>query len=258
MSATLVDVLAELGGKTVVGVHGKNFLPPYRSYVTDSLCFDFTGERLNNSVVHELGTGTCAFLTSVLNFDVTEWPYNDANDICFAIEARKRSIPMICIKRQAGWLLAYADGQIDSLWTRTQSDDRRHSDLMRTLMKYVLIRDVFNINLRNRRRMNTESGVNGDNVFFNRNGTQRQARRHRARLCRPASCRGIREGPRCRRLRHQSRLGLTRSDAVTTSTLEVSDEELRAARSLRFTDELCRSCRSQCLYRHRADADRRP
>jgi SEC-C motif len=135
---TLVDFLAKTGGRYLVGAHGRTFVPPHLSYVRDAIALPFFGGVAANCHVHELGTGTCAFVSSVLDFDVETWPYHDSQDICLAIEAEKRSIPRISIRRPAGWLRAYAELQPDSLWREALRDDRRQSDMMRTFLKMRL------------------------------------------------------------------------------------------------------------------------
>ena len=133
--SVLVDALAAYSGRAIVGVHARNFLPPYASYIEDVKVFHFTQPLAEDTPVDELGSGTCAFLSNVMNFGVNEWVYPDANDIQLALEAQKRGLPRICVKRPSEWLLPYAEGQSDSNWLKTQADCSRQTVLMRSLMR---------------------------------------------------------------------------------------------------------------------------
>jgi len=132
--SVLVENLAILSGNAVVGVHGRRFRPPYQSYVTDTTCADFWDAQTVQTTVDEIGSGTCAFLSDTMNFNVREWAHHDANDIQLAIEAQNRGIPRICVKRPHGWLRPYATNQADSLWIKTKADSSRQTALMRSLM----------------------------------------------------------------------------------------------------------------------------
>jgi hypothetical protein len=122
-AATLVSVLGDMGGRAMVGVHGRIFRPPHQSYVRDAVFLHFSAGSTANAQVHELGAGTCAFVSDQLDFDLRQWPSNDMDDILMAIEAQKRSIQRIAVKRQAKWLQPIAENQPDSLWTKTRRDD---------------------------------------------------------------------------------------------------------------------------------------
>ena len=132
---SLTASLANLNGAAVVGAHARVFVPPHNSYVLDAVVYHFARDMANHCHVHELGTGTCAFLSNVLTFDVRKWPYRDTNDILLAIEAQKRGIPRISVKRPSGWIQAHTEGQKDSLWHKKLNEHTRPSDLMRALLK---------------------------------------------------------------------------------------------------------------------------
>ena len=132
--ARLVDALVYFSGRAVVGVHGRNFIPPYESYVRDATCFPFSEALERNTPVDELGSGTCAFLSDVMKFDVRNWTQFDATDILLATEAKSLGLPRICIARRSGWLAPYAQSQPDSLWLRKKRDPTRYASLIRILM----------------------------------------------------------------------------------------------------------------------------
>lgn len=134
-AATLISVLANAGGRAMVGVHGRIFRPPHHSYVRDAAFLHFSTGLPANVQVHELGVGTCAYVSDQLDLDLTQWPSNDMDDILLAIEAQKRAIQRIAVKRQANWLQPIAENQPDSLWNKTRNDDLVQSNLMRLLLK---------------------------------------------------------------------------------------------------------------------------
>jgi len=130
----LVNALQQLDGRAVVGVHGRIFLPPHQSYVRDATIFHFTRELIQARHVHELGTGTCAFISSNLDVDPREWGRGDMDDIIVATEAQRRGLPRIAVARAAGWVKAHVQNQPDSLWAKTLIDDSEQSRRMRALL----------------------------------------------------------------------------------------------------------------------------
>ncbi|HEY5107642.1 MAG TPA: hypothetical protein VII73_12870 [Caulobacteraceae bacterium] len=130
----LVFALAQVAGRGIVGVHGRIFLAPYRSYVADARVMHFSHGLTAPCNVHELGTGTCAFVSDRLGLDPRKWDHTGMDDINLAIEAQRQGLPRIAIARAAGWLKAYAQAQPDSLWLRTLRDDAEPSRRMRELL----------------------------------------------------------------------------------------------------------------------------
>lgn len=130
----LVNALQRLEGQAIVGVHGRIFLPPHQSYVRDAAVFHFTRELSEACHVHELGTGTCAFVSSNLDVDPREWAHNGMDDIVIATEAQRRGLPRIAVARPAGWVRALVPDQPDSLWAKTLIDDSEQGRRMRALL----------------------------------------------------------------------------------------------------------------------------
>ena len=133
--ARLLNVLAKSSGAAVAGVHGRRFHAPFTNYITGATGFHFARALKANTAVDELGTGTCAFLSTSMDFRIQDWAYTDAVDIQMALEAQKRALPQICIERRSGWLKPFAENQPDSNWSKVQTDCTRHTALMRKLMK---------------------------------------------------------------------------------------------------------------------------
>lgn len=130
----LVENLEEYGGRAVVGVHGRTFLPPHRSYIRDARCFHFTAEVEQPIFVHELGTATCAFASNVFAPDPRGWRRNDMDDIVLAIDAQRRGIARVVVAREANWLTALDEDQADSLWVRAQEDAAEQTWMMHALL----------------------------------------------------------------------------------------------------------------------------
>ena len=130
----LVRALQWLEGQAIVGVHGRIFVPPHQSYAKNALGLHFSRQLPQPCHVHELGTGTCAFISSSLNVDPRDWGRNDMDDIDLAIEAQRRGLARIAVPRTTGWLRALAECQADSLWIKTLRDDSEQSRRMRTLL----------------------------------------------------------------------------------------------------------------------------
>lgn len=136
----LVAALARTGGRAVVGVHGGRFRPPYRNILTDVERFHFARRLLRRTRVDELGSGTCAFLSEVLSFDVDGWRTGVANDLLLAMEAKARGLPLVCIPRRRGWLTPLDEDQADGIWTATRRDPTEKTLLMRELMAEAVAR----------------------------------------------------------------------------------------------------------------------
>lgn len=133
----LTNALQRFEGKAIVGVHGQIFLPPHESYVRNSSMFHFAQGLQRDMPVHEVGSGTCCFISSIFNVDPKEWRVESGDDINAAIEAQRRGLPRIAVARPPGWLRPYAECQPDSLWAKTLIDDSEQSRQMRSLMSLI-------------------------------------------------------------------------------------------------------------------------
>jgi hypothetical protein len=132
--ARLIEGLAARRGRAIVGFHGNCFKRPYQSYVKDRVCLNFKQLLASDTEVDELGLGTCAFLSDVFSVDPREFPHNDMDDIVVAIEAERRGLPRIALRRAAGWLPRHPKPQLESLWAKTLQDDSRQTTLLAQLV----------------------------------------------------------------------------------------------------------------------------
>ncbi|MCC6827537.1 MAG: hypothetical protein IT550_04840 [Novosphingobium sp.] len=130
----LVDVLDKLDGRAIIGVHGRVLMPPHGSYARDVSTIHFGMKLDSHCHVHELGCGTCAFVSDRLPLDPRRFPAINMDDIIVAIEAQKRGLPRIAIAREARWLMPYTEWQEDSLWLQALRDDSEQTRHMHELL----------------------------------------------------------------------------------------------------------------------------
>ena len=55
-------------------------------------------------------------------------------DLAFALEARRRAVPLVMIPRRSHWLTALDENQDDSIWMSVVRDDGRQTELAREVM----------------------------------------------------------------------------------------------------------------------------
>jgi hypothetical protein len=132
--ATIKLALAQFNGRAVVGYHGTIFAPPHQSYARHRYTFHFKRRLGKNQHVHELGTGTAAFVSSVFRTDPEKWRHNNMDDLYMAAEALEANLQLVALKREPGWITPLAEKQDDSLWRATVLDDRVQSHFMRDLL----------------------------------------------------------------------------------------------------------------------------
>ena len=125
---------SQYGDQCIIGFHATIFMPPHYSYVRNRYSMHFSS-KLNNALnVHELGTGTAAFLSSTFCPNPATWRHNYMDDLYRAAEAVKENLTLIALKREADWLTPLAEDQDDSNWQATIQDDRAQSSFMRHLL----------------------------------------------------------------------------------------------------------------------------
>jgi hypothetical protein len=130
----LVEALDKWEGRAIVGVHGRIFLPPHTSYARNAECLHFAHRLKQPRQVHELGCGTSAFVSSLLDVNPHDWASTSMDDLFMAIEAEKRGLPRIAISRRNNWLRPYSECQPDSLWRKTLDNDAEQTQLMHSFL----------------------------------------------------------------------------------------------------------------------------
>lgn len=103
---TLIDRIDRFERKTVVGLHGVVCEENPIEYFRRRFVYHFIWATLKQPcLVNNLGTGTVGFYSGLFDsLDPRKWHHGGMVDILFAIEARRRGIPMLCCDRKAGWL----------------------------------------------------------------------------------------------------------------------------------------------------------
>jgi len=130
--ARLVSALERYEG-SVVGVHAAVFRSPLSSYTRDTKVLHRRSDQRRAAGVDLLGSDSVAFRTTTLRFDVCAWADVNMVDLSFALEARRRGIPLVMLDRHAHWLRALDENQSDSIWTGVLADDSRQTELARDL-----------------------------------------------------------------------------------------------------------------------------
>ncbi len=120
-------------GDVVVGVHAAVLRVPPNSYARDLKVLHRRSRQDRVAGVDLLGSDSVAFHSATLEFDVRRWPDVNMVDLSFALEARRRAIPLVMVDRPAHWLRALAENQDDSIWVGVLADDSRQTELARGL-----------------------------------------------------------------------------------------------------------------------------
>ncbi|HPC94881.1 MAG TPA: glycosyltransferase [Sedimentisphaerales bacterium] len=103
---TMIAKIEEHQRRAVVVVHGMDFRPPFADFVVDRNMYHFETACRQDRVVHAGGVGTLVFHTSTIRPQSRDFPNPSFRDLWFAVLAAKREVPIVCIARDAGWLLA--------------------------------------------------------------------------------------------------------------------------------------------------------
>lgn len=121
--------------RALVGVHYVFFEPPHLSYHTHRKVFHFSGELVADLHADLLGTGTVAFHTGSLPIDPRTWTEFNSCDLMLAIEAVKRELPRIAIRRPNGFVRAIEEHQPDGIYQEIARDDSRQTEIMRAALE---------------------------------------------------------------------------------------------------------------------------
>jgi hypothetical protein len=87
--ARLRAALIRYSGRALVGIHSASFRPSTGSYLHRQVTRHFTRGLWVDQLADEIGTGTGAFVSSVLPVDPTTWPHGFMDDLMMAIEASR-------------------------------------------------------------------------------------------------------------------------------------------------------------------------
>jgi hypothetical protein len=118
----------------VMGFHALRFEPPHLSYRQDRSVLHFVEPLIADSPADELGSGTMGFFTGRFNVDIRGWPHHTMCDLLFAIEAARKGVPRLAVRRPAHFLRPLEELQADSLFTALKKDDTAETALMRSAL----------------------------------------------------------------------------------------------------------------------------
>jgi hypothetical protein len=131
--ARLAAAIERYRGSAVVGVHAGVLRTPTTSYARDTKVLHRRSDQSRPVGVDLLGSDSLAFRTSTVSFDVRSWPEVNMVDLSFALEARRRGVPLVMLDRPSHWLRALDENQADSIWSGVLADDSRQTELAREL-----------------------------------------------------------------------------------------------------------------------------
>jgi glycosyltransferase involved in cell wall biosynthesis len=106
---SMINGIERYERKAVIGVHGVVLEEEPSAYFKRRFTYHFSTNTIRNDVlVNNLGTGTVGFHSDAFDsIDPDAWKLGGMVDILFSIECKKRAIPMVCIRRHAGWLIEF-------------------------------------------------------------------------------------------------------------------------------------------------------
>jgi hypothetical protein len=133
--ARLRAALLRYGGRALVGIHATWFRRPPGSYLQRMRTRNFGSGLRADQLAVEIGTGTAAFVSSVLPIDPAAWPHGLMDDLMLAMEAEERGIPRIAVRRPAGSLIELARNQPDSIYFKVKRDDSAQTEQLGRLMQ---------------------------------------------------------------------------------------------------------------------------
>lgn len=117
--------------KAIAGFHGARFVPPYESYLRDKAVVHFRSGCKTDVPVDVVGTGTIAFHTDCFTPDPTKWQSHKMADLLVAMEAARKDVPRILVRRSFGTLYPLKENQDDSLYRQLLNDESEETRIMR-------------------------------------------------------------------------------------------------------------------------------
>lgn len=126
----LILKIEQYDRRALVGVHGVLFDQPIQRFFVGRTVYGFYREQIRDAFVNLLGTGTLGYHTDTIRFQFDEFTARGMADVFAAIQAKRLGIPMICVKREKGWLESMdpdEEEEGDTLW-----DEFHHADDLQT------------------------------------------------------------------------------------------------------------------------------
>ncbi len=132
---TMLKNLNAYNNSLIVGVHGVTLKDNPKGYFSQRrMVHSFTRSLEKNRLVNILGTGTCAFHTSIIKyFNISEFTDSGMVDLFFAKLCITRQIPMICIARHDSWLREFNQSTSPTLFSEFKNDDSRQLKILKSI-----------------------------------------------------------------------------------------------------------------------------
>ena len=119
--------------EAVIGLHGCILHESIESYRKDRTVIQLGNRLRRDQKVDVIGSGAMAFSPKKLRFDVKQWRHINTTDLQFALEAKRRGLPLYSIARKRDWARFLQKGQPDSIYNKLIKDDSRQTVLAREL-----------------------------------------------------------------------------------------------------------------------------
>jgi len=103
-SKRMISQIEKYQRKKVIGVHGAKINFPCQNYYKDRWHCHFKNKLANDTPVHIIGTGTCAYHTSTISVKKSDFKEKNMADIWFSIIGQQQKVPFIIINREQNWL----------------------------------------------------------------------------------------------------------------------------------------------------------
>ena len=126
--------LERLHYEGIVGLHASVFQYKPPSYHINRRILNFSDPLEADSLVDELGTGTVAFLTSLISFDPFQWPAKNISDLMLMVHAVAHNIPRVAIRRPKDFLVPIDYYQADSVYLATSRNDHLQTKIINGAM----------------------------------------------------------------------------------------------------------------------------
>lgn len=142
--AFLAAKVLQYDRKAVVGLHASVLQDDFQRYHDGRSRWTgtFRQELGADRLVHVLGTGTVAYHTSAIRFDLEDVTSTGMIDLWLAKAAQEQGVPMIALARGRHWLRPMEEFRQGSIYEQGRHDDSRETDFVLAHGPWRLIDDV--------------------------------------------------------------------------------------------------------------------
>lgn len=138
--ATRMLTAVELEGRSaLVGVHGITYSRSRPSLIDDRFLCDFR-QACSGGLVDALGTGTVAYHTDTIRFDIDDFKVRGFADLWMAQKCWARGIEMRSVARPKSWLRALETERSSRLYQANKQNRQESEAIFREVMSEILQR----------------------------------------------------------------------------------------------------------------------